>query len=332
MRGELITPDGEILKGELVIEGGKAKFEERECEPEYVFVPTFFNAHAHLGDSVAKDPPFKSLEELVAPGGFKFKVLSESSEEELVEGIRNSLRIAFESGTTTLLDFREGGIAGLSILKKADEMGLCLPLTRPSSLEEAEKLVEISLGFGMSSARDHDYAFLEELREIAKKHSKIFAIHAGEKDNEDVESALTLEPDLLIHMNFADVGLLKKAMDEGIPIVSCIRSNAFFGLLNLKNYEILAEYDGWLLGTDNAMVAKPSMLEEMHFATLLIKNDLAVFKASVRGFELFGGKSGVVVFHRRKNFKNSKNVLATLVRRAGVEDIDSVLLVTLVYD
>ncbi len=332
MRGELITPDGEILRGELVMDGNRAKFEECECKPEFVFAPTFFNAHTHLGDSVAKDPPFLSLEELVAPGGYKFRVLTESSEDELVEGMKDSIKIAFESGTTALLDFREGGIKGLNLLKKADDLGICLPLARPSSLDEAEKLLNQALGFGMSSTRDHDFRFLEELREIARKHDKMFAIHAGERDSEDVESALSLNPDLLIHMNKADERLLRKAMDEGIPIVSCIRSNSFFGLLNPKNYRIMAEYDRWLLGTDNVMIAKPSMLEEMHFASLLLKNDLAIFKASVRGFELFGGDMGLIVFHRRRNFKNSKNVLATLVRRAGVEDIEKVLLVTLIYD
>lgn len=332
MRGELITPDGEILRGELVIDGNSVKFEECECKPEFVFAPTFFNAHTHLGDSVAKDPPFESLEKLVGPGGYKFRVLAESGEDELVDGIKGSIELAFESGTTALLDFREGGAKGLSLLKKADDLKICLPLARPSSLDEAEKLLDQALGFGMSSTRDHDFRFLEELREIARKHDKIFAIHAGEKDSEDVEPALALEPDLLIHMNMADDDLLKKAMDEGIPIVSCIRSNAFFGLLNPKNYRIMAEYDRWLLGTDNVMIAKPSMLEEMHFASLLLKNDLSIFKAGVRGFKLFGGNTGLIVFHRRKNFKNSKNILATLVRRVGIEDIEKVLPVTLIYD
>jgi len=322
-KGLLITTEG-TLKGELVIDG-KIVFEERECEPEFIFAPTFFNAHTHLGDSVAKEPPFLSLEELVGPKGYKFRVLSESEESELVEGIRNSIEIAFESGTTALLDFREGGSFGLSLLKRADEKGVCLPLARPSSLEEAERLIDEAMGFGMSSTRDHDYDFLEALRDLAKRKGKVFAIHAGEKDEEDVESAIALEPDLLVHMNMASERSLKIAMDEGIPIVSCVRSNAFFDLLNPKNYRILAEYDLWLLGTDNAMIAKPSMLEEMHLASLIIKNDSAVFEAGVRGFELFGGKRGYIIFHMRKNFKNTKDALATLVRRAGVEDIELIL-------
>lgn len=326
MRGVLITEDGDVLRGELIVEEGEVVFEERECEPEYVFSPTFFNAHTHLGDSVAKDPPFLDLEELVGPGGYKFRVLSEAGEEEVVRAIRGSIGIALESGTTTILDFREGGSFGLKLLERADEVRICKPLARPSNLEEAEELVERAIGFGMSSTRDHDMRFLEELREMTRRKGKIFAIHAGERDNEDVEAALTLEPDLLVHMNMAGDRFLRMAMDEGIPIVSCIRSNAFFGLTNPKNYGILAEYDRWLLGTDNVMIAKPSMLEEMHFASLVVRNDLAVFSASVRGFEIFGGRRGYVIFHMRKNFAKSKNLLATLVRRAGVEDVCDVII------
>jgi len=51
---DLLTPDGNILKGILIVDNGKAYFEEKDVESEYVVTPTFFNAHVHLGDSVAK--------------------------------------------------------------------------------------------------------------------------------------------------------------------------------------------------------------------------------------------------------------------------------------
>jgi cytosine/adenosine deaminase-related metal-dependent hydrolase len=325
-KGELITHEGEVLRGELVVERDGFYFEEREVEPEYVFTPTFFNAHTHLGDSVAKDPEFTSLENLVGPSGFKFKVLSNSSDDEIVNAMRRSIEFARSTGTSAMLDFREGGLRGFELLRRADERKICKPLTRPSSLEEAEKLAEVSFGFGMSSTRDHDLRFLEELRDLAKRKKVLFAIHAGERDPEDVDDALALEPDLLIHMNMAEADQLKSAMDEGIPIVSCIRSNAFFGLLNSKNYELLARYDRWLIGTDNVMIAKPSMLEEMHFVAFLLRNDLQVFKAVVRGFDLFGIDGGLVVFHRRQNLYKTRNPLASIVRRAGFEDIELVLL------
>jgi cytosine/adenosine deaminase-related metal-dependent hydrolase len=208
---DLLTPDGNVLKGILILDNGKAYFEEKDVESEYVVTPTFFNAHVHLGDSVAKDPPFMPLEELVGPNGFKFKVLSRSNP----DAIRKSVEMALASGTTALADFREGGLEGLGLLRRADEKHVCMPFARPTSVEEAEKMAEMEYvaGFGMSSVRDHDMEFLEEIRKIALKNGKLFAIHAGEKDAEDVEDAINLEPDALIHMNMADKKQVKRVMD-----------------------------------------------------------------------------------------------------------------------
>ncbi|WP_457550290.1 amidohydrolase [Archaeoglobus sp.] len=310
---ELITPDGEILKGVIHED---LRFEECDVKAEYIATPSFFNAHAHLLDSIAKDIPRMDL--IKAVGDYKLKVLS-ASDDEIREGVKNSVEMAKMGGTTAILNFTEMGFRGYSIVRDFSEI---LPLTRPSNLDEAEFLIERSFGFGMSSVRDHDYAFLEELREIAKRRGKIFAIHAGEKDDDDVEKALALEPDLLIHMNMASVKNLKMAMDMEIPIASCIRSNAFFRLLNLKNYEVLSEYDLWLLGTDNAMVCSPSMLEEMHFASYIIGKDLEVFRACVRGFEIFGLKPTFVVFNRRHNLHKCRDPLFGVVRRAETVDVE----------
>ncbi len=316
---ELITKDCEILKGIIHDDG---TFEEREVDAKFIATPTFFNAHTHLADSVAKDIPRMDLIEAIK---YKFRVLGSESEDEIVEGIKNSINFALRSGTSKILEFREGGIHGFEILRKGDDLGICLPLTRPSSVEEAEILADLSFGFGMSSVRDHDYMFLEEIREIAKRKKKLFAIHAGEKDDEDVEGALALEPDLLIHMNMASFRNLKIAMDMEIPIVSCLRSNAFFGLLNMKNYEALVEYEFWLLGTDNAMVCNPSMLEEMHFSSYLLRRDNEIFRASVKGFDLFNLEHGVVVFNKKFNLNRCRDPILGIVRRAETIDIEKVI-------
>ncbi|ADB58509.1 amidohydrolase family protein [Archaeoglobus profundus] len=313
---ELITPQGEILKGIIHKDG---YFEERDVKAEFIATPSFFNAHAHLLDSVAKDIPRIDL--VKAVGEFKFKALSSTSDDEIKECVGNSVEVAKKSGTTAILNFTEMGVRGYNIIKDFE----VLALTRPSNLEEAEILIEKSFGFGMSSVRDHDYTFLEELREIAKRHGKIFAIHAGEKDDDDVEKALALEPELLVHMNMAGEKNLKRAMDMEIPIVSCIRSNAFFGLLNLKNYKILSEYDLWLLGTDNAMVCSPSMLEEMHFASYLLGKDFEIFRACIRGFEIFGLTPMLVLFNKRNNLYKCKNPLFGIVRRAEAVDVEAVI-------
>lgn len=315
-RGILVDEEG--IRFGSIFEG---RFEESRSEySDYIFTPTFFNAHTHVGDAIAKDPPFLDLKSLVGPGGYKFRILSSNPVEELRKALIHEIEIAKASGTSHFLDFREGGIEGLKVTSGIKGL---LTLGRPGSVEEAEKIN--CNGFGMSSVRDHDLELLFELRNIARKRGMIFAIHAGEADCEDVEKALELEPDLVVHMNSCPE-LIKPFIDKGIPIVSCIRSNAFFGLLNTKAYAVLSEYDNWLLGTDNAMLFNPSMLEEMKFASVILRRDLEVFKAAIRGFKLFNQKMGYVVFHRKKNLKGSKNIVSTLVRRASFEDIECVMI------
>ncbi|AEA46085.1 amidohydrolase family protein [Archaeoglobus veneficus] len=315
---EFVTPE-RTVRG-VLIAGEELIFEERDVQPEYIVCPSFFNAHTHLGDSVAKDPPFGGID-IVAPNGYKFRML-ERFKDECTEAMAESIDLAFKSGCTGVMDFREGGVEGIEMLKKADKRGICVGLSRPSSLEEAEKLVDISDGFGISSVRDVGKAFAEELREIAAKKGKIFAIHAGEVDSQDVDDALALEPDILVHMNMATAEQLRRAMDEGIPIVSCVRSNAFFNVLNPKNYEILASYDRWLVGTDNVMLATPSILDELSFASYVLKNDEALFRAATR--KPFS-RTGVVVFHKKLNLARVRNPLASIVRRACMADIEAVL-------
>ena len=312
---EFVTADG-VKRG--ILDG--LVFEEREVEAEYIACPAFFNAHTHLGDSIAKDPPFAGIE-LVMPAGYKFRMLEEYKDE-CVDAMAESIKLAFNSGCTAIADFREGGVDGVEMLKKADKVGICFILARPSSLREAEDLVKIADGISVSSVRDVGQTFAEELREITKKKGKMFAIHAGEVDSEDVDDALALQPDLLIHMNMATPKQLKAAMDEEIPIVSCFRSNAFFNVMNVENYRMLAEYEKWFIGTDNVMIASPSILEELSFASYILKNDEALFKAATR--KLFG-KTGVVVFHKRLNLSKARNPLASIVRRACIADVEAVI-------
>ncbi|RLI75682.1 amidohydrolase [Archaeoglobales archaeon] len=320
-KGLLITKDGNELFGELTIDK-KAHFEEKKIdEVKYIITPTFFNAHTHLGDSIAKDPEFMELEKLVGPDGFKFKVLNRASKKELSLAMRNSINVALKSGTSFLADFREGEIEGVKLLKQADKKNVCVTFARPSNIEEAELLLKYNIdGFGMSSVRDHNLTFLEELRDFTRRERLMFAIHAGERDDEDVEDALALEPDLIIHMNKASIKNLKKAIDERIPIVSCLRSNAFFNLLNPKNYQILSEYERWLIGSDNVMISSPNMLSEMNFSSYLLKKEKEIFCAATRGFDVFRQGDSLIVFHTRRNLYKTKN-LRSVVRRANTDDI-----------
>jgi len=313
---EFVTAEG-VIKGTL----DGLIFEEGDIKPEFIACPAFFNAHTHLGDSVAKDPPFAGIN-IVMPDGYKFRVL-EKHGKECIDAMVESINLAYLSGCVSIADFREGGIEGLKMLKKADERGICFTLARPSSIEEAEKLVKIADGISISSVRDVGFKLAEELKEVAEKEGKIFALHAGEVDSKDVDDALVLQPDLLVHMNMATKEQLKAAMDEEIPIVSCFRSNAFFDVLNPENYRMLANYKKWFIGTDNVMIASPSILDEFSFASFVLRNDKALFEAATRQFF---NMAGVVVFHKRLNLARARNPLASIVRRACVADVEAVVL------
>ena len=315
----LITTDGEELFGEITIDEKVYFTQKKVSNVDYIITPTFFNSHVHLGDSVAKDPEFMRLEQLVGPNGFKFSVLKRANEKDVVASIKKSIETALECGTSNLADFREGGTKGLELLKKADTKNVCVKLARPSNIEEAE-LMECIDGFGLSSTRDHDFSFLEELRDFAKRKKLLFAIHAGERDDDDVERALSLNPDLIVHMNMASIKNLKRAIDEAIPIVSCPKSNVFFDLFNRKNYSILSNYNLWLMGTDNVMISTPCMLSEINFASYLIKKDKEIFRAAVRGFNVFKRHHKLIVFHTKGNLYKA-NSLRSVVRRANVKDI-----------
>ncbi|MBO8183208.1 MAG: amidohydrolase family protein [Archaeoglobus sp.] len=288
-------------------------FEEKELDPaklgiKKVIMPSFFNSHVHLMDSITIAPKI-SLEDLVGPEGYKFRAISSVKKEELVEASKEAISHAFTNGTTGFADFRELGLRGLEILKEADVLGVVLPLARPESVEEAEAISKegFAKGFGMSSVRDHEFGFLEELREFARQKGLLFGIHAGERDDEDVEEAFSLEPDFIVHMNKASKKYLKKAMDSGIPIISCFRSNFFFGLGNLKNYSILAEYNNWGIGTDNAMIATPSLLDEVNFASYFLDSE-NLLRAAFFGFDLFDVGHRWVVLESSKVIRNAKPI------------------------
>jgi hypothetical protein len=307
-RVALVMPDG-VFTGELSETG--RHFDERKIQPEYIAFPTFFNSHVHLNDAVTLDPPRMRLEEMVGPGGYKFRMISMKFQK-IPDALRTALNL---KDTSHFLEFREGGEEMLKALEASGVDGI-LPLARPGSIEEAERIAGKVRGFALSSIRDHDAEFVEELRSFARRKGLIFAIHAGERDDEDVDGALSLEPDVLIHMNRARKEQLSMAMDEEIPVVSCIRSNFFFSLENRENYAILAEYFGWMIGTDNAMICSPSILDELCFASFVVGREEELFAASLRGHTIFGTEMRTALV-RIDSFRFSENFMRTLVRRVS---------------
>jgi len=234
------------------------------------------NSHTHIGDAfIDLDKRAWTVEELVAPPyGLKHRLMREASEKEILGGMRKAISVMEGCGTTHFCDFREGGIEGIKILKKAMEGSdlRAIILGRPVELryesKEVNEILKISDGIGLSSISDWDY---EELRKVAvhvNKKKKIFAIHASEAFREDIDAILDLKPSFLIHMSSASRDDLEIVADAGVPVVVCPRSNAFFGIR--PDIESMLECGiPLLLGTDNAMISPPDIMQEMEY---LLKN------------------------------------------------------------
>jgi cytosine/adenosine deaminase-related metal-dependent hydrolase len=274
--GEILTDDGFVsgylgFDQQTGLETGKGK------APKTPFVrgiitPAFANAHTHIGDAFIRSKRItlpRDVRALVAPpDGLKHRLLREAMEDEIVKGMRVALQEMTAVGTSHFCDFREGGLVGVLQLRTAIRNRQIQPVifSRPAAMtydsEEVRQLLQNSSGIGVSSISDWPYPELKKIkRQVAAQH-KLFALHASEVSREDIDTILDLKPDLLVHMTTASEADLVRVKQEGIPVVLCPRSYAFYQLKT--NIELMKKHHlTLLLGTDNAMINTADILEEV---------------------------------------------------------------------
>jgi len=297
MKKTIFTVSGQALVGEelelrpvdIIIEDGIiAAVEETRHAPMIWICPAFFNAHTHLGDTIAMECRSNGdLESLVTPpNGLKHRILAAASPEDLVTGMHASIRGMITGGTAGCADFREGGYEGVTALKKAAEG---LPF-RPFIFgrEGGEGIAD---GLGISSTRD--IPDTEVLVAKAKQAGKKIALHAGERDSTDIDAALALDPDLLIHCTHATKKHLRECTERQIPVAVCPRSNWTLNVTSSVHHPPLQLMQDLgctlLLGTDNVMFVPPDMFSEMAFTSTIYRVDPKVLlSAAIRGSELAG--------------------------------------------
>ncbi len=237
-----------------------------------LILPGLWNAHTHLGDAVVTQELRGSLEELVAPPhGLKHRVLANAKDEAVIAAMRRAMATMLRTGATGFSDFREGGLHGLKLIYAAMA---ALPirgavLGRPTGLtydaREVGGILRAADGLAVSSYVDWPAGDLEHVAADARRAGKPFAIHCSERIREDIDAVLALKPAFLVHMIQATDGDLERCADAGVPIVVCPRSNAFFGMTPDIPRMLRAGVE-LRLGTDNAMINVPSMLNEIEFA------------------------------------------------------------------
>ncbi|MEF8973911.1 MAG: amidohydrolase family protein [Haloarcula sp.] len=334
LEGTILTGRSfEAIEGRVVVENGQiAAIEETAVDSDDIVAPAFVNAHTHIGDSVAKEAgEGLSLDALVAPpDGLKHRLLRDASRDDLVAAMERTLSFIEGSGTGAFIDFREGGVEGVRAIRDAlagsDLESVVLGRETTEAMAESD-------GFGASGANDSEFG---AERRATRQAGKLFGIHAGEVDSSDINPALDLDPDFLVHMVHAESLHLKRVADSKIPVVVCPRSNIVTDV-GRPPVEELADRTTVALGTDNVMLNSPSMFREMEFTAKLY--DLSAREvlrmATVNGAEIAGLGGGLVkpgqparllvLDGDSDNLSGVRNPVRAVVRRAGTADVRRVV-------
>jgi cytosine/adenosine deaminase-related metal-dependent hydrolase len=308
----------------IVSDGVITAVDEVTSAPGLWIVPCFFNAHTHLADTVAMDVRVRgTLAELVAPpDGLKHRLLARADDDVLRDAIMQSIGVIASTGCCGFADFREGGAAGVTRMREAsaDYAGTAFVLGR-----DGGEL--IGDGFGIASI--HAVADLEEKVQRARAAGKMIAIHAGEAGPGDMDEAIALKPDLIIHATHATKRQLGTCAEAGIPIAVCPRSNWALGVAGSPAHPpIRGMLDAGctvLLGTDNVMFVQPDMLAEMAFTSYVYGPDpLELVRMATAGGSLFGSPSYIEAGNQAKfflvdpgrgNLNYSNYISASVVKR-----------------
>jgi len=322
----LLGEDLSLRQVDIVIDKGFiTAVEENEKAPDVWICPALFNAHTHLGDTVAMDCAVSGdLVSLVTPPlGLKHQYLAKASRRNLVRAMQMSIGEMVRRGTAGCADFREGGPDGVAMLRDASR-GIdfrCVIFGRDGGEYTAD-------GLGISSSRD--VPEIESHVAKARREDKMIAFHAGEKDADDIDTALSFDPDLLIHGTYATHAHLRECAERSIPIVVCPRSNWALGVTSTPNHPPITTMLDLgcrvFLGTDNVMFVQPDMLAEMAFVQMIYHTEpVDVVRMAVAGSSLcndpffirVGARANLFSIDPRfSNLRFSANPVASIVKRA----------------
>jgi len=321
----LTGEDLAFLPVDIVIEHGTiTAIEDNSRAPHVWICPALFNAHTHLGDTIAMDcGATGDLAALVTPpDGLKHRLLREASSSDLVAGMRGSIRTMIASGCAGCADFREGGTGGVAALNEANDG---LPFRTLIFGREGGELV--ADGYGISSARD--VPDLERTVAAARRAGKMIGFHAGERDSDDVDAALSFDPDFIVHATHATKKQLRSCADREIPVVVCPRSNWILGVTSSARHpplKMMGECGCTMyLGTDNVMFVPPDLFSEMAFVSTVYKSDSAsILRSAIGGSALSGtpyyiragARANLFVIDPEKNSLNfSRDPVTSIVKR-----------------
>ena len=306
-----------------------SKEKSSDCS-NLLLIPGFINSHTHIADSIGKDLSINAdVDSKIHPMiGLKQKLLKETPKSSLSKYIKNSAKSMIKKGITTFIDFREGGLDGVFLLKSSlsDIPIRCIILGRidhyntkneikknmslPQQVSRRlTKLLKNCDGIGISGTNENSNSNLKSYSKI----KKIRAIHAAEtKDSAntskkitgktEVQRAMLLNPSFLIHMTFATNNDLKLAAKNTRGIVVCPRANSALSE-GIPNISLMQKFGCNLtIGTDNVMINSPDIFREMDYlwkVTMGISQDrfdpkLILQMATVNAGKMLNQKIGAI--------------------------------------
>ena len=277
--GKILEISPELVEGEII--------DATDC----IVCPSFLNAHTHIGDSIIKDEgDGKSIEEIVKPpNGLKHVAISNASDDDLILAMENSMWEMLKTGTTHFIDYREGGLKGVKLLKKASKNIPITPiiLGRDNSFFDIDpdlskvkiairKLLKHCDGIAPSGFGEITDEVAILISKECDKQGKLSSIHAGEYEKlqydsisefgkTEVERAIDCGFNQLIHVTAPIQNDLDLIARNNKNLVICPRSNAMFENGFPPIFNILEREIKPLIGTDNIMINSPNMFRELEF-------------------------------------------------------------------
>jgi len=258
-----------------------------------LLIPGLINSHTHIGDSIAKDIALdRDPDSKINPiFGIKQKILRETEPKKLIHFMRNTVKSMLKKGTTTFVDFREGGLDGVLLMQKVlsntpirsiilgrieyyqskDQIRRNIPIPQ-SYQNQIDQLLKNCDGIGISGSNENSDSTLKQL----SKTKKIRAIHCAEtmksclKSKQttrktELQRCLLLKPDFLVHMTYASKSDLKLASKKVSGIVVCPRANASLAEGIPDVVQMMEMNCNVAIGTDNVMINSPDLFREMDF-------------------------------------------------------------------
>ena len=303
--------NGIILKGQdltlkkenIVVDEGKiVEIAKDSCEGKIIDVdgavvcPSFINSHMHIGDSIIKDEGYSlSLSEMVKPpDGVKHKALANVEDEDIILAMKSTMWEMVESGTTHFIDYREGGIKGVKLLKEASQDIPIKPviLGRDDSfygddpdLKKVKivvrKLLKIADGIAPSGFGEITDDVARLIVEECEKHNKISSIHVAESESNQLESldefakteierGVGCDFGQLVHLTNPKRDDLNLVAKSNSTVAVCPRANATLNVGVVPLNEMLNMGIKPLIGTDNVMLNSPNMFRELEFTLKLM--------------------------------------------------------------